>query len=154
MITLKNCIEAVAAALERLVSIAPIARSDLQGVTDPGLYIVPADIQSEMIGENRHDMYELVVAWYGNRATDRYIDLLEMQAIFAGLFMAPIAVPGEPAFFIYPEQVRYDLDAQEGTLFATFIINIYQSPDTTEDEDKPTVEELDMDGDVINEVIT
>ena len=144
MITLKRCVQAIAAALEDLVSVAPIARTDLEGINDPGLYIVPADIQVEMIGENRHDTYSFVVAWYGNRATDRYVDLLDMQALFSGLLTGPLPVPDVPTYLIYPEGLSFELDAQEGTLFAMFTVELYQSPDSTDDHDKPLVEVLDV----------
>ena len=148
MIGLIDCIGAIAAALEGLINVTPIMRDSLEDINDPGLYIVPASIESEIVGDSRHDIFELVVAWYGNRAIDRYADLLEMQERFRDLFMGRIPVPGAATFLLYPEALSFDLDAQEGTLFATFTIQNFQLQPDAETEGLPTVETMEMGGDV------
>lgn len=138
MITLLDCLLCISEAVENAVSVHPTQINNLDRVENPGLYIVPTTINTSVEGMVRHDTYAITIGFYGNREDDRYIDLLEMSENLVRLFCSPISIYD---FLLYPENLSSEVDAQEGTVFLSFTVNLYQE---IEDEDiyTPNMSEL------------
>lgn len=141
MIELLDCLRAISDVAEEIANEAPIQKSQMSDIEDgaTGLFIVPTNAQTTMECMIRHDTYEITLAWYATRENDRYIDLLACQEKFLAAFTSPIPCNG---CLLYPENISFDVDAQEGTMFFSLSVDVLQLPDEPADQTHPDMDEL------------
>ena len=124
MITLKDCMRAISAALEEEFGAAPITKDIWEGFERPATFLQPVDISTAMEGVVRHDEYRFEIIRFSQDDDKGYIDLLSYQERLRQLLAKPIRVTG--SFALFPEDVDYEIIMSDYALVAAFDIDNYQ----------------------------
>lgn len=124
MITLKDCMRAISAALEEEFGAAPITKDIRKGFQRPATFLQPVDISTAMEGVVRHDEYRIEIIRFSPEDDRGYIDLLTYQERLRQLLARPIPVTGR--FALFPEDVDYEIVIGDYALVAAFNVDNYQ----------------------------
>ena len=109
---------------ERVFGAPPITKDITEGFDRPCTYVQPTLMQTSLEGGLRHDSYSIEIIRFGPRTRDGWLGLLEAQASLAETLENPI--PISSTFFLYPEEVDFDLRRNEMTLITSFDVDIFQ----------------------------
>ena len=139
MVTIVDIIRAVSGRIETLFGEPPTTKDVTEGFDRPCTYVQPALMRTAVEGELRHDSFSVEILRFADRTRKGYLDLLNCQATLADALEKPIPVTEH--FFVYPEEVAFDLRREEMLLIASFSIENFQllSP---EDDEMETMEIL------------
>ena len=139
MNTMINVIRAVSGLVEQVFGAPPTTKDITEGFNRPCTYVQPTLMQTSLEGGLRHDSYSVEIIRFGPRTRDGWLGLLEAQASLAETLENPIPIGS--TFFLYPEEVDFDLRRNEMTLITSFDVDIFQiRPET--DVTKEFMEEL------------
>lgn len=139
MNTMIDVIRAVSGLVEQVFGDPPTTKDITEGFDRPCTYVQPTLMQTSLEGGLRHDHYSIEIIRFGPRTRDGWLDLLEAQASLAETLENPI--PISSTFFLYPEEVNFDLRRDEMTLITSFDVDIFQIR-TEADATKEFMEEL------------
>ena len=139
MNTMIDVIRAVSGLVEQVFGDPPTTKDITEGFDRPCTYVQPTLMQTSLEGGLRHDRYSIEIIRFGPRTRDGWLDLLEAQASLAETLENPI--PISSTFFLYPEEVNFDLRRDEMTLITSFDVDIFQIR-TEADATKEFMEEL------------
>ena len=139
MNTMIDVIRAVSGLVEQVFGDPPTTKDITEGFDRPCTYVQPTLMQTSLEGGLRHDSYSIEIIRFGPRTRDGWLDLLEAQASLAETLENPI--PISSTFFLYPEEVNFDLRRDEMTLITSFDVDIFQIR-TEADATKEFMEEL------------
>lgn len=139
MITIVETMRAVSALIERVFSEPPTSKDITQGFPRPCTYLQVTGIETEKSGGMRHDQFTFQIIRFSTRTDRGYLDLLEFQAKLAETLEGPI--PVEDVFFLYPENVSFELRRDEMVLLTSFSVDNFQvlPPEDTEAETMETL---------------
>ena len=117
MTDIVDVIRAVSELVERVFGAPPITKDITEGFDLPCTYVQPTLMQTSLEGGLRHDSYSIEIIRFGPRTRDGWLGLLEAQASLAETLENPI--PISSTFFLYPEEVDFDLRRNEMTLITS-----------------------------------
>lgn len=141
MITIVETIRAVSDMIEQIFGEAPTSKDITQGFDRPCTYVQPIGIETERSGGLRHDTYSLQIIRFAERSYMGYQELLKYQGILTDALERPIAA--EEFFFLYPENVSFELRRDEMVLLCSFSVqNIQELPE--DGADMETMETLNL----------
>lgn len=141
MITIVETIRAVSDLIEQIFGEAPTSKDITKGFDRPCTYVQPAWIETERSGGLRHDTYRLQIIRFAERSYMGYQELLKYQGMLTDALERPIVV--EEFFFLYPENVSFELRRDEMVLLCEFSVqNIQTLPE--DDAGAETMETLNL----------
>jgi len=124
MINLTDCMRAVSGALEREFGAAPVTKDIREGFPRPATFLHAADVTSSMEGLVRHDIYRFEITRFSRDDEQGYLDLIVYQERLRRLLSKPIPVTG--AFWLYPDEVDFEIVMSDYALVAGFEAENYQ----------------------------
>lgn len=141
MITIVETIRAVSDMIEQFFGEAPTSKDITKGFDRPCTYVQPTGIETERSGGLRHDTYSLQIIRFAERRGMGYQELLKYQGVLTDALERPIAA--EEFFFLYPENVSFELRRDEMVLLCSFSVqNIQELPE--DDADAEPMETLNL----------
>lgn len=124
MITIVETIRAVSDLIEQIFGEAPTSKDITQGFDRPCTYLQVTNVETEKTGEARHDTFSFQVIRFAERTDVGYLGLLEDQGKLAETLEKPVVV--EEFFFLYPEDVSFELRRDEMVLLTSFSVDNFQ----------------------------
>lgn len=141
MVTIVETIRAVSNVLETVFGDAPTTKDITRGFDRPCTYLQMTNAETEKTGDARHDTYMFQIIRFAERTDVGYLSLLEDQGKLAEALEKPVVV--EEFFFLYPENVSFELRRDEMVLLTSFSVDNFQAlPD--EDTGAETMETLNL----------
>lgn len=141
MVTIVETIRAVSDVLETVFGDAPTTKDITRGFDRPCTYLQMTNAETEKTGDARHDTYMFQIIRFAERTDVGYLSLLEDQGKLAEALEKPVVV--EEFFFLYPENVSFELRRDEMVLLTSFSVDNFQVlPD--EDTGAETMETLNL----------
>ena len=133
MRTIIDTLHAVSGLVEALFGEPPTSKDIHEGFTRPCTYVQPTPIQAENSGDLRLDTFGIQIIRLAERAETGYLELLQYQATLREALEDPIKV--SDSFFIYPEEVSFELSREDMALTASFeVTNVQLRPETGEED--------------------
>lgn len=133
MRTIIDTLHAVSGLVEVLFGEPPTSKDIHEGFTRPCTYVQPILMQTENSGDLRLDTFEIQIIRLAERAETGYLELLQYQATLREALEEPIKV--SDSFFIYPEEVSFELSREDMALTASFeVTNVQLRPETGEED--------------------
>lgn len=118
----------------------PLTKDITEGFDRPCTYIQPVDLSTSREGDLRLDEISFDIIRFAEKSDRGYLELLQYQEKFAELLMQPI--PISDSFFLYPEDVEFELRRDDMLLIVSFTVENIQP---IEDKDNsPLMNELDL----------
>lgn len=134
-----DAIRAISDLVEQVFGTPPTTKDITEGFDRPCTYVQPTMMETSLEGGLLHNRYSIEIIRFGPRTRDGWLGLLEAQASLAETLENPI--PISSTFFLYPEEVDFDLRRDEMALITSFDVDIFQiRPET--DVTKEFMEEL------------
>ena len=133
MRTIIDTLRAVSELVEALFGEPPTSKDIHEGFTRPCTYVQPILMQAENSGDLCLDTFEIQIIRLAERAEVGYLDLLQYQATLREALEEPIRV--SDSFFIYPEEVGFELSHEDMALVTSFKVTNVQLRPETGDED-------------------
>lgn len=124
MITIVDTIRALSALIETLFGEPPTTKDITEGFTIPCTYIQPNYMETYREGEMQHDTYELEIIRMAEHTKQGYLSLLEWEAKLALALQEPVVVENE--FFLYPDEVSFEIEREDMLLRTTLTVETYQ----------------------------
>ena len=124
MITIVDTIRALSALIETLFGEPPTTKDITEGFTVPCTYIQPNYMDTSREGEMQHDTYELEIIRMAEHTKQGYLSLLEWEATLALALQEPVVVENE--FFLYPDEVSFEIEREDMLLRTTLTVETYQ----------------------------
>lgn len=140
MITIIETIRGISDMIETEFGEAPTTKDILEGFQRPGTYVTPVDLSTSKESQLRVDEYSIEIVRFSEYSHKGYLELLEYQAKFTELLEKPI--PVTDTFYLYPENVEFELDRDDMALTVTFDLNNIQHIEDV--ITAPTMEELEL----------
>ena len=140
MITIIDTIRGISDMIEENFGEPPTTKDIQEAFDRPCTYVQPVNISTSKESELRVDEYSIEIVRFAERTHEGYLELLQYQATFTELLENPIQV--SDSFFLYPEEVEFELDRDDMYLAVTFDLNNIQIVD--DNTDAPTMEELEL----------
>lgn len=139
MITIVDAIRALSTLIETLFGEPPTTNDITEGFVVPCTYIRPNYMSTSAEGEIRHDTYEIEIVRMAEHTRQGYLSLLEWEAKLALALQDPVMVEDE--FFLYPDDVGFEIEREDMLLRATLTVETYQPRDA---EQAPYMEDLTL----------
>lgn len=124
MVTIVETIRAVSDVLETVFGDAPTTKDITRGFDRPCTYLQMTNAETEKTGDARHDTYMFQIIRFAERTDVGYLSLLEDQGKLAEALEKPVVV--EEFFFLYPENVSFELRRDEMVLLTSFSVQNFQ----------------------------
>lgn len=141
MVTIVETLRAMSNLIEQVFDEAPTTKDITKGFTRPCTYLQVTNAETEKTGEARHDTFSFQVIRFAERTDVGYLGLLEDQGKLAEALEKPVVV--EEFFFLYPEDVSFELRRDEMVLLTSFSVQNFQVlPE--EDAGAETMETLNL----------
>lgn len=119
-----DVIRAISDLVEQVFGTPPTTKDITEGFDRPCTYVQPTMMETSLEGGLLHNRYSIEIIRFGPRTRDGWLGLLEAQASLAETLWNPI--PISSTFFLYPEEVDFDLRRDEMTLITSFDVDIFQ----------------------------
>lgn len=133
MRTIIDTLHAVSGLVEALFGEPPTSKDIHEGFTRPCTYVQPILMRAENSGNLRLDTFEIQIIRLAERAETGYLELLQYQATLREALEEPIKV--SDSFFIYPEEVSFELNREDMALVTSFeVTNVQFRPETGEED--------------------
>lgn len=140
MITIIDTIRGISDMIEENFGEPPTTKDIQEAFDRPCTYVQPVNISTSKESELRVDEYTIEIVRFAERSYDGYLELLQYQTVFTELLENPI--PISESFYLYPEEVEFELDRDDMYLSVTFEASNIQIVD--DNTDAPTMEELEL----------
>lgn len=141
MITIIDTIRAISDWIETLFQEPPTTKDVTEGYVRPCTYVQPTQMSTSVDGEMRHDTFMIEIIRFATFTRKGYLELLEYQEKLTEALERPI--PVNEMFFLYPEEVEFELRRDEMILITSFSVDNFQAlPD--EDADAEIMETLNL----------
>lgn len=141
MVTIVETMRAVSDLLETVFGEAPTTKDITRGFDRPCTYLQVTNVETEKTGEARHDTFSFQVIRFAERTDMGYLSLLEDQGKLAEALEKTVEV--EDFFFLFPENVSFELRRDEMLLLTSFSVDNFQVlPE--EDAGAETMETLNL----------
>ena len=158
-VTLIDTLRAVSLLVTRTFGAAPTTKDIHEGFTRPCSYVQPILIQSEKNGRRFVlDRYTIQIIRLATKSETGYLELLQWQETLREVLEDPIAVYTEPTmengnavaptateFYLYPDDVSFDLDRDDMALVVSFTIENAQVEDDAEETAAELMQNLEID---------
>ena len=141
MKTIIDVVRAVSELAETLCGERPMTKDVREGYKRPCSWVEPTMVNTAREGTLRHDTYQIEIVREGTDTHRGWADLLHWQETLAQALAEPIKLDAE--FFVYPEDIDFDISRDEMYLQATFTVDLYQIPP---DPYAEVMEELELNG--------
>lgn len=143
MITLIDTIRGISECIEETFGEAPVTKDVQEGFDRPCTFVEPVDLATSLESELRADEITIEITRFSEFSYKGYLELLEYQNTLSGLLLKPI--PVSETFYLYPEDVEFELDRNDMFLVCSFSLNNIQLIEADEDViTVPTMEELEL----------
>lgn len=143
MITLIDTIRGISECIEETFGEAPVTKDVQEGFDRPCTFVEPVDLATSLESELRVDEITIEITRFSEFSYKGYLELLEYQKTLSELLLKPI--PVSETFYLYPEDVEFELDRNDMFLVCSFALNNIQLVEAGEDViTVPTMEELEL----------
>lgn len=147
MITIIDTIRGISEWIEENFGEPPTTKDIQEAFDRPGTFVQPVSLTASKESELRVEEYSIEITRFAERTYDGYLELLNYQKTFVELLEEPI--PVTDTFFLYPEEVQFELDRDDMYLLVIFDLNNIQYVEDKSDALNMEILELEQkeDGD-------
>lgn len=144
MITVIDVIRGISEMIEENFGEPPTTKDITEGFDRPCTYVQPTDLSVSKESLLKWDEMSFQIIRFATSDYAGYLELLRYQAEFSELLINPIEI--DETFYIYPENVEFELRRDEMLLIVSFDINNFQVIEETEEHgSSELMETLDLD---------
>lgn len=144
MITIIDIIRGLSEMIEENFGEPPTTKDITEGFERPCTYVQPTDLSVSKESLLKWDEMSFQIIRFAMSSYAGYLELLQYQAELSGLLINPIEI--DETFYIYPENVEFELRRDEMLLIASFDINNFQLIEEAEGHgSSELMETLDLD---------
>lgn len=140
MITIIDTIRGISGWIETNFGEPPTTKDIQEGFDRPCTYVQPVDMSTSRESELRVDTFTIEITRFSERSSEGYLELLQYQKKFTELLEMPI--PVTDSFFLFPEEVQFELDRDDMYLVVSFEVNNIQ--DSKDVITAPLMEKLEL----------
>jgi len=134
METIVDSVKAITQTLETVFPSAKVMNKDVEdGYKRPCMYIDVEGGSDEPNGEYIQQTHNIAVYYFAESINKGSLELLKIRNQFTDLLRKRINVGGD--FFIYAENINYDISSLDMALKVTFDIQTVQPPDDIDEND-------------------
>lgn len=130
MRTIIDVVKAVSGRIETEFGEPPTTKDIREGLLRPCFYVEPYQMRYGTAGDLRDDTFGIRIFYFSQRAQTGYLDLLEKQIALQALLDGPVPISED--FYLYPEDLDFELQREDMALIASFTVENVQLPEDTD----------------------
>jgi len=130
MRTIIDVVKAVSGLIEAEFGMPPTTKDIREGYPRPCFYVEPYQMRCGTAGDMRDDIFGIRIFYFSKRAETGFLDLLEKQTVLRDQLDGPVPISED--FYLYPEDLDFELKREDMALITSFTVENVQLPEDTD----------------------